>query len=237
MSKAKTLSIISAFSFAVILIGISAGASTLNAKAILAKALADGARQSNVTVSGSVVDSGVTVTLNGGFSSVSDGGATTVSGVGTNYQITKVGAAQCFVKATTLTALKQALSVKSPVVSEIGVWYVVKKIDSRYQSICSPGGAQTVAQTFSFSPIGWSKKATYEGIVTLKGVRTIKLLAASNLFVDGSGFQKTTLYVTDTAKPLPFAITGPVGSTGLLYFTKWSSTIISIPTTSTELPK
>jgi len=220
----------------ILIAGPVAGATTPNAKSILAKALADASTRTNVTLLGTIEDSGLTATIDGGFSTVGNGGVTTVDGVGTQYQFTRVDAKQCFVKATTLAVLKEDLGVKNPTASEIGVWYVLKKGDSRYQNVCSPGGAQTVAQSFSFSPIGWSKNATYKGMVTIHGVRTFKLLASSNLFVDGRGFQKTTLYVTDTAKPLPFATSGPIGSTGLLYLTKWGSTSVTIPASSLSLP-
>ena len=52
-----------------------------------------------------------------------------------------------------------------------------------------------------------------------------------------SGFAKETLYVTDSAHPLPFAMSGPVGTTGLIYFSKWNATTLTIPKTTTLLPQ
>jgi hypothetical protein len=156
--------------------------------------------------------------------------------VGTEDIIEPTGKSFCFVKATSLSVLKNALEVKSPTNSEIGVWYKVTSKDSRYDYIASPGGAQNVKQTFSFSPVGWSHAATYEGTTTLKGVRLIKLGGASNFWVTGKGFAKITLYVTENAKPLPFAMSGPSGTSGLIYFSKWNRTIVSIPHSKVALP-
>ena len=127
--------------------------------------------------------------------------------------------------------------MKAPTAAEVGVWYKVPKSDPRYNSISSPGGAQTVAQSFSFSAVGWSRSATYEGTTVLHGIHVIKLESGSNLFVTGSGFGKTTLYVTDSTRPLPFAMSGPAGTTGLLYFSGWGSTTVEIPTASADLPQ
>jgi hypothetical protein len=58
-------------------------------------------------------------------------------------------------------------------------------------------GTQTVAESFSYSAVGWKHAATCEGTPVLREVHVLKLEPASNLFVTGSGFGKTTLYVTN----------------------------------------
>ena len=126
--------------------------------------------------------------------------------------------------------------MKAPTSAEIGVWYEVTKSDPRYNSIDPPGGADTIAQTFSYSAVGWSRSTSFEGFATLKGVKVIKLSAASNFWVT-KGFGKVTLYVTDVSHPLPFAVSGPPGTSGLGYFSKWGRTKVAIPTTRVSLPQ
>ena len=237
MSRTLTRSLVAAVALATPFYALSAGTAKISAKSTLSAALADGASQKSVTLSGTVSGSGTTITLDGGFSPAGNGGLTTVPKVGTYYAISPRGKKYCFVKATSVAMLKQALYVKSPNTDEINLWYKVTSKDPRYDSIASPNGAQTVSQLFSFTPAGWSRKATYKATTTLNGVRVIKLKAASNLFVSGKGFATTTLYVTEGKNPLPFAMSGPTGTTGLFYFTKWGTTTVAIPFTDIILPK
>lgn len=213
------------------------GASTPNALAILTKALSDGAHESSMTISGTFVAPGFKASLDGGFTPLAQGGVTTLDGTGSTDIIGPAGKNYCYVKGSSLAALKSELDVKSPTAAEIGVWYKLPASDPRYASIDGPTGAQTVAQSFSFSPVGWKRAATYEGTTVLRGVRVIKLESASDLFVTGSGFAKTTIYVTDTSHSLPFAMSGPLGTTGLVYFSKWGMTVVPIPSASTDLPQ
>lgn len=214
----------------------SVGAATPNALAILTKALGDGSREANVTLSGTLTASGSTLSLNGGFAARVNGGTTTVSGIGTEDEVQPIGENYCFVKASSIAVLHSELEVKKPTAAEVGVWYEVPSSDPRYVSIASPGGAQSIAQVFSFSSIGWKRSAVYEGTLVLHGVRVIELTGASNLFASGSGFVEMTMDVTDTSKPLPFAISGPPGTDGLLYFSKWDATSVAIPTARAKLP-
>ncbi len=218
------------------LLSANAGASSPNALALLTKALSDGAHESSMTISGTFVEDGLTASIDGGFASTAEGGVTTVSGVGSEDLIEPRGKDFCFVKASSLAVLKSELEVKSPTAGEVGVWYKVPSSDPRYVGIASPNGAQTVAQSFSFSSVGWKRAATYEGTAVLRGVRVVALESASNLFVTGSGFGKTLLYVTDSPHSLPFAMSGPVGTSGLVYFSKWGTTSVAIPTASSDLP-
>jgi hypothetical protein len=190
-----------------------------------------------MTISGSFSESGTNASIEGGYAPRAAGGVESLSGVGTEDIIEPTGKSFCFVRATSLAILKNALEVKAPTTAEIGVWYKVTSQDSRYNFIANPGGAQNVEQTFSFSPIGWSHAATYGGTTRLKGVRVIKLGAASNFWVTGKGYAKITLYVTDTAHPLPFAMSGPTGTTGLIYISKWNATTVSIPRSKVDLPR
>jgi hypothetical protein len=82
---------------------------------------------------------------------------------------------------------------------------------------------------FSFSTVGWSRTVTNGGFTTLRGQKVAKIEDSSNMWVTGAGFEKTTLYVTDTAHPLPLAISGPPGTSGVIYFSKWGTTVIAIP--------
>lgn len=226
-----------ALCFAAPLLSVNAGASTPNGLSILTRALSDGSHKSSMTISGTFSGLGIKASVNGGFTSAAEGGVTSLSGVGSEDIIQPLGKSYYYVKASALAVLKNEFDVTAPTTAEVGVWYEVPKSDPRYDSINTPGGAQTVVQAFSFSTVGWSKTATYEGTAVLKGVRVIKLESGSNLFVTGSGFGKTTLYVTDSSDPLPFAMSGPAGTTGLLYFRKWNDTTVTIPIAAAELPQ
>ncbi len=221
---------------AIPLIASNVAASTPNALSILTKALRDGSRERSVTLSGAFTESGATVSLDGGFDAAANGGITTVPGVGSEDEVQPIGKNYCFVKATSIAALHNDLNVKKPTAAEVGVWYEVTSSDPRYVEIASPSAPQTVAQLFSFSPSAWKRSAVYEGATVLRGVHVIKLASASDLFVNGSGYAAMTLYVTDSSSPLPFAISGPTGTSGLAYFTRWGSTSVAIPNTSLKLP-
>jgi hypothetical protein len=219
-----------------VLVATTSGATTPNGKAILAETFALASQKTSMTISGTVSGSGSTLSIVGGFTPKASGGVTTVKGVGSADEVQPNGATYGYVKANSIAALGNQLEIINPKSSEINVWYKITSNDARFAYIFG-SGADTVAQTFSFSPIGWSRSATYEGTVVLKGVRVFKLSAAANLFVEKSGFAKETLYVTDSTHPLPFALTGPVGTTGLIYFSKWNSTTLTIPKATTALPR
>jgi len=218
-----------------VIVATNSGAATPNGNAILAQALADASHKTSMTISGTLTGSGNAVSISGGFTPTASGGVTTEQGLGSSEEIQPNGAHFAFVKASSIAALGTILEVKHPTSNEINVWYRLTSKDPRFADIVG-NGAETVAETFSFSPIGWSRSATYESTVVLKGVRVIKLKAASNLFVQNKGFGMETLYVTDTSHPLPFAMTGPVGSSGLIYFSAWDSTTIAIPSAKADLP-
>jgi hypothetical protein len=237
MSRKVTRTVVVALILTTPLSVTYAGASTLSPLAILTKALHDGSRETSMNVTAAFTGSGIAVSLDGGFTPAAEGGITAESGVGSEDLIEPSGKSYCFVKASSLGVLRNEMDVKVPTAAEVGVWYKVASTDPRYVSIASPGGAQTVAEAFSFSPVGWERAATYEGTTVLRGVRVIKLESASNLFVSGSGFGKTTLYVTDSSAPLPFAMSGPAGTTGLMYFSKWDATSVVIPVASSNLPR
>jgi hypothetical protein len=154
--------------------------------------------------------------------------------VGTSDEVQPNGAKFGYVKASSIAALRQLLEITSPKSSEINVWYKVTSKDPRFANFF--GGASSVAQTFSFSPFGWVRTAAYESTSYLNGVPVIMLVAASHLFMDQSGYNEETLYLTDTGQPLPFAMTGPIGTTGLIYFSKWNSTTLATPKSLTALP-
>jgi hypothetical protein len=226
--------LIALFSFLTVLVATSAGATTPNGNAIMAESFALASHKTSMTISGTLTGSGTTLTIFGKYTPRASGGVTTVKGVGTSDEVQPNGAKYGYVKANSLAALGQLLEITNPKSSEINVWYKVTSKDSRFADFF--GGASTVAQTFSFSPIGWIRTANYEGTAVLKGVSLYMLVAASHLFIDKSGYNEETLYVTDSTQPLPFAMTGPIGTTGLIYFSKWNSTTLTIPNATTALP-
>jgi len=230
-SAAAVLAIAAAFSVT------KAEAATPNAGAVLARALANAAGEKSVSISGTVVSSNTTFHLSGGVSPAGTIEITSVPGLGDAYVVLPTGTSVCFVKATSLVMLRNVLEVTSPASSEFGVWYEVTKSDPRYNFIASPGGGKTVAQMFSFSQDGFSRTATYDGATVLHGVSVIKLSTLSNANVSGAGWARTTFYVTSGSHPLPFAYAGPKGTTGLLYFSQWGNTKVSIPSARAKLPR
>jgi hypothetical protein len=246
--------LIALLSFLTVLVATSAGATTTsttttttttntptttttaipNGNAILVKAFALASRKTSMTIFGTLSGSGATLSILGEYTPKASGGATTVKGIGFSDEVQPNGANYGYVKANSVAALGKQLEIKIPKSSEIDVWYKITSKDPRFADFF--GGANTVAQTFSFTPIGWIRSATYEGTAVLRGVRVFMLIAASHLFADKSGYNEETLYVTDSTHPLPFAMTGPIGTTGLIYFTKWNSTTLSIPKATTALP-
>lgn len=229
-----------------VLVATSAGASittttiatttttTPDGNAIIAESFALASHKTSMTISGTLTGSGTTLSLFGKYTSKASSGVTTVKGVGTSDEVQPNGARYGYVKATSIAALGQLLEITNPKSSEVNVWYKVTSKDSRFADFF--GGASTVAQTFSFSPIGWTRTANYEGTSVVRGVSVYQLVALSHLFIDKSGYNETTLYVTDSAVPLPLAMTGPIGTTGLIYFSKWNATRLTIPKSTTALP-
>jgi hypothetical protein len=202
--------------------------------AILNQSFALASREKSMTISGTLSGPGVTLRIVGDYTAKASEGISTVKGVGTSYEVQPNGAKYGYVRANSIAALRAQLGITKPKSSETNVWFKVTSKDPRFAGFF--GGANTVAQTFSFSPIGWIRSANYEGTTVVNGVQVYMLVAASHLFVDQSGYNEETLYVTDSAHPLPFAMTGPVGATGLIYFSKWNSTKIAIPKATTALP-
>ena len=217
-----------------VLVATSASATTPDGTDIITQSFALASQQTSVTISGTLTGSGTTLSIFGEYTPRASGGATTVKGVGFSDEVQPNGANYGFVKANSVAALGQLLEIANPKSSEVDVWYRVTRKDPRFADFF--GGASTVAQTFSFSPIGWVRSANYEGTEVLKGVPVSVLVAASHLFIDKSGYNEETLYVTNSARPLPVAMTGPIGTTGLIYFSKWNSTKLAIPKTTTLLP-
>jgi hypothetical protein len=227
--------LIALFSSLPVLVATSARAATPNGDAIIAQSFALASHKTSMTLSGTLKEKGITLSIHGAYTPKGSDGVTTVNGIGSSDEVQPNGAKYGYVRANSIAALNQLLEIKNPKSSEVNVWYKVTSTDSRFADFF--GGANTVAQTFSFGPIGWFRTANYEGITEVKGVQVFALVAGAHLFVEKKGgFNETTLYVTDSAHPLPFAMTGPLGMTGLIYFTKWNSTTLSIPTATTALP-
>ena len=244
----KALRPLIVFSLLSLLVATSAGATTTtttivtttkprripDGNAIMAESFALASHKTSMTISGTLKSSGTTLSLFGKYTSKASGGVTTVKGVGTSDEVQPNGAKYGYVKANSVAALGQLLEIKNPKSSEVNVWFKVTSKDPRFADFF--GGASTVAQTFSFSPLGWTRTANYEGTSVVRGVSVYQLVALSHLFIDKSGYNETTLYVTDSANPLPLAMTGPIDTTGLIYFSKWNSTRLTIPKSTTALP-
>jgi hypothetical protein len=214
----------------------SASTSSPNADQLLATALTFAARQTSLTLSGTLIASGLTLRFTESFSSVGSDGAEVIAGIGTEDEAQTTYGHPAFVKASSLAVLSDLLQVKKPTVSEIGQWYEIPKTDKRYSGFVQAGGAQTISQAFSISQRGFAAKATYEGTTTLKGVKVIKLLTKSNMWANGSALIAQTLYITNTAKSRPYATSGPSSSSGVLYFSHWGNSSVTIPTAVGALP-
>lgn len=219
----------------VALVASSGQAATPKGAAILARALGDAARATSVTFAGHVAFPGSNASIHDGINAKGSAGSTTISGIGTEYVADPVGG-PLIVKANSLNVLKDVLEVHAPTTSELNVWYAVDTSDPRYYGLAGTYGALSLARSFSFSPAGWSRQATYEGVSVLHGVRVLKLKAASNTFAPGKGFDTTTLYVSDTAHPLPVAMTYSTQDPSLFYFSAWNHTTVTYATSTTKLP-
>lgn len=204
-----------------------------NGNAILAEALAWASHQTSMTISGTLSGPGTTWSVLGKYTSRASWGLSTVRGVGASVEVQPNKAKYGYVKANSIAALRRQLEVSSPKSSEVGVWFKVTSNDPRFADLF--GGASTIAQAFSFSSLGWIRSGIYEGTEVLNGVQVIVLVAASHMF-DPTGYNEESLYVTDTTHPQPFAMTGPIGTTGLIYFSKWNSTTLAIPKAKIALP-
>jgi hypothetical protein len=237
-------------SFLTVLIATSSGAATTttttttttpttttttpDGTAILVKSLALASHEVSFTMRGTLSGPGVTLSIFARCTPKASGLVTTVRGGGTSDVVEPNKSNYGFVRANSIAALRQQLEISNPTSSEVNVWFKVTSKDSRFADFF--GGASTVAQTFSFGPIGWMRSAAYEGNDVLRGVPVYILTAESNMFVANGGYNEVRLYVTDSTRPLPFAMTGPITSTGLLYFSKWNSTTLSTPTSTVALP-
>ncbi|HQT99880.1 MAG TPA: hypothetical protein PLG60_05185 [Acidimicrobiales bacterium] len=217
------------------LVATSGGAATPSGATILARALSNAAHSTSVTLSGRVSFPGSVVAVHDGLNAKGSAGYTTISGIGTEYVADRVGG-PLVVKANSFNVLRDVLEVHAPTKRELNVWYAVTTSDPRYYGLAGTYGGLSLARSFSFSPAGWSRRATYEGVTTLHGVRVYKLKAASNTFAPGKGFNTTTLYVRDDAHPLPFAMTYSAQVPGFFYFSAWNHTTVAYATSTLKLP-
>ena len=65
---------------------------------------------------------------------------------------------------------------------------------------------------------GLAAKATYEATTTLQSAGVVTLMTKSNMWAGGTSLIAQTLYVAGPAKPPSLATSGPVGMSGILYF-------------------
>ncbi len=234
-------------SLVAVLVATSAGATTTttstttttttavpNGNAILAESFASASHKKSVTISGTLSGPGTTWSVLGKYTAKASWGLSTVRGVGASVEVQSNGANYGYVKANSVAALRRQLEVTNPKSSEVSVWYKVTSKDPRFADFFA--GASTIAQAFSFSSVGWIRSGIYEGTEVLNGVQVIVLTAASNMFAGPGGYNEEALYVTDSTRPMPFAMTGPIGTTGMIYFSKWNATSLAIPKAKTPLP-
>jgi hypothetical protein len=77
-------------------------------------------------------------------------------------------------------------------------------------------------------------------VVTLRGTRVIKLAVTSSMFSPNNNLVPMTLYVTDSATPMPFAATANITGVSkpvISYFSDWGHVAkIAIPAARTALP-
>ena len=213
-----------------------AGGATPSAASLLKSVLARAARENSFTLSGVGTVSGLPISMNVKVSDRASFTKLVVTDVGIQYEAQSTVGQQVFVKGSTLAALHDFLSVKSPTPSEVGVWYFVTPSDKRYSSFDSNTGAQTIKQQFSIGAVGFSPKASIVHVTALRGVKVVELRTLSNMWASGTSLIPQMLYVTDTARPTLFATSGPSGIKGVFYFGSWNHTTIRLPTASQALP-
>jgi hypothetical protein len=219
---------------------LAAGGSTPNGEATLVRALADASKYQSYELRGSFTVSGKHATLLGFQTATASESLTTIQGVGTEYLVQPTAFAKVYVRTNTVAGLIDFLSIKATKPSEVNVWYYLTPSDPRYTDQANTGPT-TVATQFMVGPKSFGRAGKYESVVTLRGTKVIKLAVTSSMFSPNNTLVPLTLYVTDTARPLPFAaaakITGvpvPVVS----YFSNWGHVKpIKIPAAKTALPQ
>jgi hypothetical protein len=218
---------------------ISAGGSTPNGHALLVRALADARKFQSYELRGSFSVSGKRASLVAFQTATVEESLSTVQGIGTEFLVQPTAFARAYLRVTTVRGLIDFLGIKATKPSEVGVWYYLTPADSRYSEQANTGPTTTLTQ-FIVGPKAFGRFGRYEGVVTLRGTRVIKLGVTSSMFSPNNNLVPLTLYVTDSAHSLPFAATArisgvPVAVTS--YFSHWGHVPpIKIPATQTPLP-
>lgn len=219
---------------------ISSGATTPDGQAVLVRALADASKFQSYELHGSFTVSGKHASLVEYQTASAEESSTTIQGIGTESLVQPTAFARVYVKVNTVSGLIDFLSIKATKPSEVNVWYLLTPSDSRYDDQANTGPA-TVATQFLVGPKSFGRAGKYVSVVTLRGTRVIKLAVTSSMFSPNNTLVPLTLYVTDSARPLPFAATASIAGVSTpvtSYFTNWGHVApIRIPATSTALPQ
>ncbi len=100
--------------FAIVLASNTAGAAAPNGKVLLAQALADASKETSMTISGTLTGSGLTLSIDGGYTSKASGGITTQKGQGSADEVQPNGANYGFVKANSIASLAPPATGRRP---------------------------------------------------------------------------------------------------------------------------
>jgi len=218
---------------------VSAGGSTPNANALLVRALADARKFQSYELRGSFTVSKKHASLVAFQTATVEESLSSVQGIGTEFIVQPTAFARAYVRVTSIAGLIDFLGIKATKAFEVGAWYVLTPSDPRYSQTANTGPT-TVLTQFTVGSKSFGRGGHYEGVVTLRGTRVIKLGVTSSMFSPNNNLVPLTLYVTDSAHSLPFAaaahITG-VPVPVISYFSHWGHVApIKIPATQTALP-
>jgi hypothetical protein len=159
---------------------------------------------------------------------------------GTVFFLQPSDAHRVFIRATTVHALLIFLSVRAPRASEVNRWFYLAPSDKRYTSMTA-SGPRTIATQFVIGPHTFGSAAKYEGVTSLRGTKVIKLGVNSSMMSPTNALVPTVLYITDSSRPLPYAIEGKINgisSTVTSYFLRWDSVPkLHVPSSHDVLPQ
>jgi hypothetical protein len=239
MKKSIRFALLGTLLVAPLLATLSSAASTPDGNAILVHALADASRFQSYELRGSFVASGEHASLVAYQTAAAEESLSTIQGIGTETLVQPTAFAKVYVRTNTVRGLIDFLSIKSTRTSEVNVWYYMTPSDSRYADQANTGPT-TVATQFMVGPKSFGRAGKYVSVVTLRGTKVIKLSVTSSMFSPNNSLTPLTLYVTDSAQPMPFAATAKISGIPVpvtSYFSDWGTVApIRIPAATTALP-
>jgi hypothetical protein len=234
------IAVLGALVFAPLLGSLAAGSATPNAHDLLAAALANARKNSSYELYSAFAASGSPSSMTDFVTTTAQETIDTEQETGTAFFVQPTHAHRLFFRATTVHALLLFLNVSAPRASEVGRWFYVASSDKRYKKLVATG-PQTVATQFVFGPHTFGSTAKYEGVVTLRGTKVIKLGITSSMDSPTNALIPTVLYITDSDRPMPYATVGKIGgipSRVTSYFSRWDTVpAIHIPGSNEVLPQ